>query len=329
MNRRHVLWSLTSALATASLGLKVSTARAQTGKPLTIVVPYAPGGGTDTLARLIAGRLALELGRAVLVENRSGAGSTLGAAHVARAAADGHTLLMATSSTLAIAPALYPKLAYQPLKDFAPIGMIAAVPFVLVVPASPEVRSVAELLSLAKRKPGGLAYGSAGNGSPQHLAAELFKTSTGAGLRHIPYSGSAAAIIDLLGGRLDMMFADLAPALPQIQARRLRALGVTSTGRLPSLPEVVPLAQAGVAELAQFEVSAWQSLVAPAGLSTQAIEQLSQALGRVVREPSMLEQLQTIGMQPRWEGAEQLAVTIRVEALRWARIVKAARIAVD
>jgi tripartite-type tricarboxylate transporter receptor subunit TctC len=329
MNRRHVLRSLTSTVATATLGLTVATLRAQANGPLTIVVPYAAGGGTDALARLIGNHLASELGRPVAVENRPGAGSTLGAAHVARAAADGHTLLMATSSTLAIAPVLYPKLGYQPLTDFAPIGMIAAVPFVLVVPPSLEVRDVAALLSLARRSPGGLAYGSAGNGSPQHLAAELFRASTGIELRHIPYAGSAAAITDLLGGRFELMFADLAPALPHIRARRLRALGVTSAARLPNLPEVLPLAQAGIAELAPFEVSAWQSLVAPAGVSVQAVEQLSRALGRVMQQPSMREQLENIGMQPRWEPAEQLAVTMRAEARRWAGIVKTARITVD
>jgi tripartite-type tricarboxylate transporter receptor subunit TctC len=321
MKRRQALQSLAIVLA--------PRVRAQIDKPVTIVVPYAPGGGTDALARLIARQLAPALGRPVLVENRPGAGSTLGAAHVARAAADGSTLLMATSSTLAIAPSLYPKLPYEPLTGFAPIGMIAAVPFVLVVRPALGVASVAELLALARRQPGGLAYGSAGQGSPQHLAAELFGAATGIALRHVPYAGSAAAVVDLLSGQFELMFADPSPVLPHVQAMRLRALGVTSLSRLPALLDVPPIAQAGIAELAQFEVGAWQSLVAPSGIDDDLRGLLTQALSRIVQAPSMLEPLQAIGMQVRWESSEQLAATIRSDTQRWSRLIKAARITLN
>ena len=328
MNRRFVGKALGAALAAPLLSLAAGRARAQADKPLTIVVPYGPGGTTDMLGRLIAQHLAAPLGRTVLVENRPGAGSALGAAHVARAAPDGNTLLVATSSTLAINPSLYAKLPYDPLKDFAPIGMIASVPLALVVHPSVEARNVAELLAAAKRRPGGLSFGSAGNGTPQHLAAEIFKAATGADLRHVPYGGSAAALNDVLGGQLDLMFVDLAPALAHAQGQRLRVLGVTSLARQQTLPDVPTIAESGVSELAQFEVIAWQSLVAPAGTSGEVVARLSQLLIQMIDRPDVRERLQREGVEPRSGSPEQLAATIRADTGRWAKIIKAARISV-
>lgn len=328
MNRRFVGKALGAALAAPLLSLAAGRARAQADKPLTIVVPYGPGGTTDMLGRLIAQHLAAPLGRTVQVENRPGAGSALGAAHVARAAPDGNTLLVATSSTLAINPSLYAKLPYDPLKDFAPIGMIASVPLALVVHPSVEARNVAELLAAAKRRPGGLSFGSAGNGTPQHLAAEIFKAATGADLRHVPYGGSAAALNDVLGGQLDLMFVDLAPALAHAQGQRLRVLGVTSLARQPTLPDVPTVAESGVSELAQFEVIAWQSLVAPVGTSGEVVARLSQLLIQMIDRPDVRERLQREGVEPRSGSPEQLAATIRADTGRWAKIIKAARISV-
>ena len=328
MNRRFVGKALGAALAAPLLSLAAGRARAQADKPLTIVVPYGPGGTTDMLGRLIAQHLAAPLGRTVLVENRPGAGSAVGASHVARAAPDGNTLLVATSSTLAINPSLYAKLPYDPLKDFAPIGMIASVPLALVVHPSVEARNVAELLAAAKRRPGGLSFGSAGNGTPQHLAAEIFKAATGADLRHVPYGGSAAALNDVLGGQLDLMFVDFAPALAHAQGQRLRVLGVTSLARQPTLPDVPTIAESGVSELAQFEVIAWQSLVAPAGTSGEVVARLSQLLIQMIDRPDVRERLQREGVEPRSGSPEQLAATIRADTGRWAKIIKAARISV-
>jgi tripartite-type tricarboxylate transporter receptor subunit TctC len=205
--------------------------------------------------------------------------------------------------------------------------MIASVPFVLVVPAASEVRSMADLLDAANRKPGGLSYGSAGNGSPQHLAAELFKAATGAELRHFPYGGSAAALGDVLSGQLDLMFADLAPALGHIRGDRLRALGVTSRGRQSTLPEVASIAE-GSAELSRFEAVAWQSLVAPAGTPSALTQRIGLALRQVLDQPPTRDRLQREGVEPRTSTADELAAAIRSDTERWAKLIKAARISI-
>lgn len=312
--------------ATPLLALASRHGLAQPGPTLNIVVPYGPGGTTDLLGRLMAQHFARALGRAAIVENRPGAGSTVGATFVARAVPDGNTLLVATSSTLAINPSLYPKLQYDPVRDFAPIGMIAAVPLALVVPQAQEARDVAGLIGRIERKAAGFSYGSAGNGSPQHLAAEMFKAATGAKLVHVPYNGSAAALTALLGGQLEMMFVDLAPALPHIQSGRLRALAVTSLARQPTLPDVPPLADLPVAGLAQFEAVAWQSLVAPAATPTAVVETLSRLLAQWLAAPATRDKLAREGLEPRAGTPEELAATLRADTDRWSRIVKTAGI---
>ena len=328
MDRRLAAKTLGGILGTPLLGLLGQPASAQADPPLTIVVPYAPGGTSDMLGRLLAQGLAAPLSRNVIVENRPGAGSTVGAAYVARAAPDGHTLLLATSSTLAINPSLYPALPYDPLKDFVPIGMIASVPLALVVNPSVNARDVSELVSLAKGRSGGLSYGSAGNGSPQHLAAEMFRAATGVELRHVPYAGSAAALTDVLGGHVDMMFVDLAPALGHVRSKRLNALGVTSLARQPTLPDVPTIADSGMTELARFEAVAWQGLVAPAGTPRAVVDRLNRLLVEMLDRASVREALQRDGVEPRSSSPEQLAAAIRSDTDRWARVIKAARISI-
>ena len=280
MKRREALTRLAGAAAAlaAPAGLL-----AQADKPVTIIVPYAPGGTTDMLGRMLAKEMAPLLGRTMIVENRPGAGSGLGAAHVARSAPDGNTLLVATSTTLAINPWLYKKLQYDPAKDFAPIGMIGAVPLLAVVPASVPVKDIAELIALSKAKPGSLSYGSAGNGSPQHLGVEMFKAATGADLTHVPYRGSGPAITDLLGGQIQVMFSDIPPALPHVRSGRLRALAVTSAKRQPALQEVPTIAESGAPGTQNLQAVAWQSLVAPAGVPKEIVEQYACAVGAVVK----------------------------------------------
>jgi tripartite-type tricarboxylate transporter receptor subunit TctC len=328
MNRRLATRTIAALLGTPFLGAFATQARAQSDKPLTLVVPYAAGGTSDMLGRLLARQMAEPLGRTVVVENRPGAGSTIGAAHVARSAPDGNTLLIATSSTLAINPLLYPKLPYDPLKDFAPIAMIASVPLALVVSPSIAVRHVNDLVSLSKARPGGLSYASAGNGSPQHLAAEMFKAATDAELRHVPYGGSAAALTDVLSGQVDMMFVDLAPALPHLRAKRLRALGVSSLTRQPTLPDVPALAESGVVELRRFEAVAWQSLIAPAGTPKPLVDRLNRLVVEMLDQPPVREGLQRDGIEPRSSSPDDLATVIRTDTERWARIIKAAGISI-
>lgn len=326
MNRRHVLSRIAGALAATAAPTALL---AQADKPITIVVPYAPAGTTDMLGRMLAQQLAPLLGRQMIVDNKPGAGSGIGAAFVARAPADGNTLLVATSTTLAINPWLYKKLAYDPAKDFAPIGMIGAVPLLVVVNASVPVKNIAELVALSKSTPAGLSYGSAGNGSPQHLGAEMFKAMTGANLTHVPYKGSALAVNDLIGGQIQLMFSDIPPALQHVRSGRLRALGVTSRKRQPALPDVPTVAESGAAGTSGFEAVAWQSLVAPAGTPRELINRYSDALAKVMAQRDLREKLEADGFEPGTATADQLAVYIRSETERWGKVIKASGASAD
>jgi tripartite-type tricarboxylate transporter receptor subunit TctC len=329
MNRRHALRRL-GALSAAACAAHALPAGAQAdGKTLTVVVPYAPGGTTDMLGRLVAQQLGSALGRTAIVDNRPGAGTAIGASQVARAAADGSTLLVATSTTLAINPWLYKKLSYDPLKDFAPVSLIGSVPLVVVVHPSVPANSLAELVALARSKPDGLSYGSAGNGSPQHLGAEMFKFATGASMTHVPYKGSALALTDLLGGQLQLMFTDIAPALQHVRSGRLRALAVTSRKRQPTFPDVPTVAESGVSGTAGFEAVAWQSIVAPAGTPATLVERYSQEIARLIAQPALRQKLESDGFEPASSTPQQLAAYIRSESERWGQVVRASGTSID
>lgn len=327
MNRRLALTQLAALCAAGA----APAAFAQADKPINIVVPYTPGGTTDMLGRLLAQQLAPKLGRTVIVENKPGAGSGVGAAQVARAAADGNTLLVATSTTLAINPWLYKQLAYDPAKDFAPVGMIGAVPLLLVVNPSLPARNVAELVALSKSRPGGLVYGSAGNGSPHHLAAEMFKAATGAKLTHVPYRGSSPAVTDLLGGQIDLVFSDFAPALGHVKTNKLRALAVSSAKRQPALDAVPTIAESGVSGTKGFEAVAWQCVVAPAGTPADVIKRYSDALAEVMKDPALRHRLEADGFEPvaKPMSPDQLAAYQRSETARWGKVVRDAGITLD
>src|SRR5437588_3589397 len=244
--------------------LGASPAFAQAPYPsrnIKMIVPYPAGGTTDFLGRLVAEQLKKGLGATVIVENKAGAGTTLGADQVAKSEGDGYTLLMATSTTLAINKTLYKKLPYDPVKDFAPIALVAAVPFALI--ANPEVpaKTLSDFIAYAKSKPG-LAYGSAGNGSPRHLGAEMLRTAAGIDIRHVPYRGSVPAMVDVIAGHIPFMVVDLQAAVQQIREGNLTVLGVTTPKRVAAAPDIPTLAEGG---LARYELVAWQGLVAPAG----------------------------------------------------------------
>ena len=326
MMRRQLLARSAGLAAAAALPLPLL---AQPEGAITIVVPYAPGGTTDILGRMLAREMAPLLGRTIIVENKPGAGSGVGAALVARAPADGNTLLVATSSTLAINPWLYRKLNYNPAKDFAPVGLIGIVPLVVVVNANSPVRSIADLVSMSKTRPEAMSYGSAGNGSPQHLVAEMFKVATGAHLTQIPYKGSAPAVADLLGDHIDVMFSDILPALPHIRAGRLRALAVTSARRQPALTEVPTVAESGVPGTAGFQGVAWQSLVAPAGTPPATVEKYAEALARVMNQRTLRAQLAADGFEPDTMMPKQLEAYVRAETARWGKVIKASGATVD
>jgi tripartite-type tricarboxylate transporter receptor subunit TctC len=297
-------------------------ALAQTGYPsrtIKMIVPYPAGGTTDFLGRLVADQLKSGLGATVIVENKPGAATALGAEQVASAAPDGYTLLMATSTTLAINKTLYKKLPYDPVKDFSPIALVAAVPFALIINPQMPAKTLPEFIAYAKSRPG-LAYGSAGNGSPQHLGAEMVKAAAGIDIRHVPYRGSVPAMLDVIAGHIPFMVVDLQPALQQIREGKVRVLGVTTAQRVAAAPDIPTLAEGG---LAGFELVAWQGVVAPAGVPRAIVDQLAAQIGKLVSDPATRNKLTTISLEP-WGGStpDSFAAYVRTEVDRWADIVK-------
>jgi tripartite-type tricarboxylate transporter receptor subunit TctC len=290
--------------------------------PVTIVVPTGPGGGMEMVARLVAPKLEQRLGKPFVIENRPGAGTNIGAAAVARSAPDGYTLLMATSSTMAINSSIYKSLPFDPIKDLMPVVLYARVPFVLVVNPSSPAQIAADLVKLAKDKPGTLSFGTSGTGTASHLFAELFKMQTGIAVTHVPYKSMVQPLNDVLGGHLDYMFSDLSPALPLVRDGKLRALGVTSATRVPTANEIPTLAEAGVPG---YEAVAWLMVVTRAGLPPDILNKLHGALKAILAQPETREQIARLGMIPvDSPPPEELHRYVGSEAARWSRIVREA-----
>jgi tripartite-type tricarboxylate transporter receptor subunit TctC len=307
-----------------ALGLSGLPAHAQDypSRPVTIVVPFAAGGGTDILGRLVAQQLEQRLGRPFIIENRPGAGSTTGAGFVARANPDGYTLLMAPSPTLAVAITIYKNLAYDPLADFVPLALIAQTPFVLIVNPALPARSVAELIALAKDKPGQLSFGSAGPGTPHHLYAELFKSMTGIEMGHIPYRGSLPLLNDVVAGHIPLAFIDFGPSIGMLRAGKVRPLGISTKTRLALFPDVPPIAEAGVPG---FDAASWQMIVAPAKTPRPIVDKLHGELMGVVALPEFKNQIIGGGMLPMDNpSVEGLQDFIKVEIVRWGAVVRRA-----
>ncbi len=288
-------------------------------RTIKMIVPYPAGGTTDFLGRMIAEQLQAGLGAAVIVENKPGAGTTIGAEQVARAAPDGYTLLLATSTTLAINKTLYRSLPYDPVKDFTPIALVAGVPFALIVNPSLPVKTLSEFIAYAKSKPG-LAYGSAGNGSPQHLGAEMLKAAAGIDIRHVPYRGSMPAMLDVIADHIPFMVMDLQPALAQIREGKVRVLGVTTAKRVAAAPDIPTLAEGG---LAGFELVAWQGVVAPAGVPRPIVDRLAEQIGRLLADPATREKFTTVALEPLPASTpDSFAAYVKTEIDRWGAIVK-------
>src|SRR5450755_1090199 len=313
---------LVAGLCSGAVVLDVPRAQAEAPYPsrtIKMIVPYPAGGTTDLLGRLVADQLKNGLNATCIVENKPGAGTTLGANEVARSEPDGYTLLMATSTTLAINKTLYKKLPYDPVRDFTPIALVAGVPFALIVNPQVAAKTLAEFIAYAKSKPG-LAYGSAGNGSPQHLGAEMLKAAVGIDIRHVPYRGSVPAMLDVIAGHIPFMVVDLQPALQQIREGKVRCLGVTTPKRVAAAPEIPTLAEAG---LPGFELVAWQGVVAPAGLPRPIVDQLATQIGRLVADPATSGKLTTIALEPLpGSTPDSFAAYVKAEVDRWADIVK-------
>jgi tripartite-type tricarboxylate transporter receptor subunit TctC len=292
-------------------------------RPVRLISPFAAGGGNDVLARIVATRLSDRIGATVVVENRPGAGAVLGIQMLARAAPDGYTLVL-SGSTLAVAPTLYKKAPFDANKDFAPIALVAHYPFLLVATASLPARTLPELLRMAKEKPNEIMYASPGAATSQHLFTELLKVKTGIELRHIPYNGTAPAVIDIVAGRVSLMFAAAAPSIPLFRDGTLRALAVSSAARLAELPDVPPIADT----VPGFDESNWSIILAPAGTPADIVTKLHTELKTVMAMPEVERQLGNIGMIPIIsQSPEQLRTFISTEVERWGKIVAQAGIA--
>jgi len=319
---RRTLLALSPALP--ALAAKIARAENAENYPhhaVTFVVPFAPAGGTDILARLLGQKLEQRFGQSFVVENRPGAGTVIATNYVAKSPPDGYTMMM-TVSSLAIDATLYKKLPYDPATDFALLAVVASVPFVLVVSPSLPVRSVDDLIKLSKQRP--LSYGSGGVGAFHHLAGALFANMAGIKLMHVPYHGTAPALNDLVGGYIQLMFSDLGPALPLINAGKVRALAVTTTTRFAALPEVPPLADS----VPGFDAAAWQGVIAPAKTPSDVVGKLNLALNAIVATDDVRARLADLGMSPIGKGSpDELAHFLQSEIERWGKVVEAAGIA--
>ncbi|WP_372624865.1 tripartite tricarboxylate transporter substrate binding protein [Falsiroseomonas sp.] len=291
-----------------------------------MVSPWPPGGANDTFSRLIANRLSAALGQPVVVENRAGATGTIGVAHVARAPADGYTLVMGSSPTHATALAIYPNLPYHPVRDFAPVTLVATVSNLLAVHPSVQANSVRELIELARRQPGKLSFGSAGNGSSQHLSGEMFKVRADVDMLHVPYRGAAPALTDIVAGRVSLGFHNMPDMLPLVRSGQLRALAVTGERRAAVLPDVPTIAEAG---LPGYSAQVWFGVFAPAATPRPVIERLHAEISRALGDEEIRSRLAALGNEVSGMGPEAFAQFVEGEVTRWADVVRRAGVQVN
>jgi tripartite-type tricarboxylate transporter receptor subunit TctC len=317
MRRRQFL-RLTSSAAIVSLIARFPPAAAELPKQIRIVVPFPPGGATDIVARPLAQMLGEAIKALVIVDNRGGAGGTIGAEAVAKSTPDGQTFLMATVGTHAINPTLYKKLPYDAVKDFTPIALVAVAPVAIVVNPSLSVRNLADLVALAKQKPGKLNYGSAGVGTPGHLTGEMFKSAAGINIQHVPYKGGAPALTDLIAGQIDMMFEPLQSALSNVQAGKIRALALSSKSRSSVLPDVPTIAESGYNG---FETTAWWALFGPANLPASTAVTLANEIQKLVTSDSFHSKLEPLGVNPTALIGSAFVEFHRAEMVKWGRAV--------
>lgn len=307
-------------LATAVLGTSVSAATDYPTKPIRLVVPFSAGGTSDFLARTVAEKLGENLDTTVIVDNRPGAGGNIGSNIVAKADPDGYTLVLGTVGTHSINDSVYKEMPYDAVKDFAPISLIAAVPNILVANPSVKANSVQELIALAKSNPGAITFASSGNGSSIHLSGEMFKSLAGVDMLHVPYKGSGPAVIDLLGGQVDIMFDNMPSALPHVREGKLKALAVTPSERSQAAPELPTIAEAGVEG---YSAAAWFGLLAPAGTPQDVVNKLNAEMVKILAMPDVKERLAGQGAEAVSNSPEEFAEYIKAEQKKWADVVKA------
>ena len=303
-----------------------AAAQSYPSKPITLVVGFPPGGGVDIVARQLADKLSQQLGQRVVVENKPGAAGNVATELVARAAPDGYTLLMGNLGMLTVNPALYPKLNFDAAKDLTPIARVVVTPLVAVVPSSLPVKNVADFVALARSKPGSLNFGSGGNGNINHLAPELLKLSTGTQIEHVPYKGSAPALADLAGGRIQLMIDGGNVVQPFVKDGRARALMITGESRSPAMPDVPTAKEAGLPDLVIY---GWQGVLAPTGTPPAALERLSTEVAKALADADLAGRLAAQGTQPAYQNASEFGAFIAGERKRWAEVVRAAKITLD
>ncbi len=325
MNKINYLYIILCAalFATASPLLQ---AQAFPAKPIRLILPYPPGGGADTISRPFVRKMAENIGQQVLIDNRGGASGNIGMEAAARAAPDGYTVVMGLTAQLAVNPALFPKIPYDPLKDFEPIMLFANGGYLLVVHPSLPVKTAAELITIAKKRPGELLYASSGNGSGGHLASELFNVMGGIRTSHVPYKGGGQAMIDTIAGQTQLLFTPPISSAGHVGSGRLRALGVSTTKRISSMPQLPTIAESGVPG---YDSGVWYAMLAPRGTPSPIIARLHEEFRRVLIDPGYREFLVKSGIEPEGGSAEELTRHMRSELVKWARVVREAHIKMD
>jgi tripartite-type tricarboxylate transporter receptor subunit TctC len=313
--------------AGALFGGAAAQAQGYPNKPVHVIVPYPAGGATDFFARTVFTRMSEGLGQQVLVENRPGAGTAIGASEVARAAPDGYTLLLGDAGTYAFNPTLYKKLSYDPVKDFAPVSLTGRFALILAVnPTTMPVKSLKEFVEIVKRNPGKIDYGAPGPGAPLHLAMELFRKTADLNMTPIPYKGGADAMADVIGGRIPTMFLDIASGLPQIKGGKVRPIAVASEKRVAALPDVPTVGEQGYPG---FEAWAWQGFVAPAGTPRQIIARLNAEFAKVMADPTVKQRLSESGFEPQVSTPEQFSAYMKSEIAKWEKVIRDSNISLD
>jgi tripartite-type tricarboxylate transporter receptor subunit TctC len=317
--RRTLTLAAASALGLLALTPLAAQAQAFPTKAITIIVPFSAGGTTDILARVLGQFISKDLGQPVIIDNRAGAGGNIGTQLVARAAPDGYTILMGTVGTHAINQSLYPKLGFDPIKDFAPLTRVALVPNLLVANPAQPFKTVKELMAYAKTNPGKVTFGSSGSGTSIHLSGELFKQMAGVDIQHVAYKGSAPAVNDLLGNHIAIMFDNMPSAISHVKAGKLRPLAVTTAQRSPALPDVPTIAEAGVPG---YEATSWFGLLAPAKTPAPVVARLNASILKALADPDVKKKLLEQGAEPAGETPAQFAAFIASETVKWGKIVK-------
>ena len=317
---------ITLCLGITAAGASLVFAQSYPERAVRVIVPFAPGGSTDIVARITSQKLAERLKQSVVIDNRGGGGGNIGSDLAAKAQPDGYTLLLGTVGSLTINPSLYRKMPYDPLKDLTPIAYFGSTPNVLVVHPSLPVKSVKELVALARSKPGQLNYASAGTGGSVHLAAELFKNLAQVDMVHVPYKGSGPALIDLLGGQTQLMFSTMPPALPHVKTSRLRALGMTGAKRSPLVPALPTIAESG---LPGYEITQWWGMLGPAGMPAGIVTRLNSEINAILQQPDVKERFASEGADTAPNTPGWFASYMKSEVAKWAKVVKASGATAD